>query len=60
MEWILCGNGIEVHQVQTGRTQPDRQDEEWSMPANVERREMIQRGIVIQEHLLLLLPSHRG
>ena len=34
-----CGNGIEVHQAQTGRTQPDRQDGEWSMPANVERRE---------------------
>ena len=34
-----CGNRIEVQQAQTGRTQPDRQDEEWSMPANVERRE---------------------
>ena len=33
------GNRIEVQQVQTGRTEPDRQDEEWSMPANVERRE---------------------
>ena len=33
------GNGIEVHQVQTGRTQQDRQEEEWSIPTNVERRE---------------------
>ena len=34
-----CGNGIEVHQVQTGRTPHDRQEEEWSIPTNVERRE---------------------
>ena len=33
------GNGIEVHQVQTGRTQQDRQEEEWSIPTNIERRE---------------------
>ena len=33
------GNGIEVHQVQTERTQQDRQEEEWSVPTNVERRE---------------------
>ena len=33
------GNGIEVQQVQTERTQQDRQEEEWSMPTNVERRE---------------------
>ena len=33
------GNGIEVPQAQTGRTQPDRQDVEWSMSTNVERRE---------------------
>ena len=33
-----CGNGIEVCQVPTGRTQLDRQ-EEWSMPTNVGRRE---------------------
>ena len=33
------GNGIEVHQVQMGRTQPDRQEEEWSIPTNVGRRE---------------------
>ena len=33
------GNGIEVHQVQTRRTQQDRQEEEWSIPTNVERRE---------------------
>ena len=34
-----CGNGIEVQQAPTGRSQPDRQEEEWSMPTNVERRE---------------------
>ena len=28
-----------MHQVQTGRTQQDRQEEEWSIPTNVERRE---------------------
>ena len=28
-----------MHQVQTGRTQQDRQEEDWSIPANVERRE---------------------
>ena len=36
---ISCGNGIEVHQVQTRRTQQDRQEEEWSIPTNVGRRE---------------------
>ena len=33
------GNGIEVQQAPTGRSQPDRQEEDWSMPTNVERRE---------------------
>ena len=33
-----CGNGIEVQQAPTGRSQPDRQEEDWSMPTNVERR----------------------
>ena len=28
-----------MHQVQTGRTQQDRQEEEWSIPTNIERRE---------------------
>ena len=28
-----------MHQVQTGRTQQDRQEEEWSIPTNAERRE---------------------
>ena len=27
-----------MHQVQTGRTQQDREEEEWSIPTNVERR----------------------
>ena len=33
------GNRIEVQQTPTGRTQPDRQEEDWSMPTNVERTE---------------------
>ena len=33
------GNGVEVQQLPTGRTQPDRQEEDWSIPTNVERRE---------------------
>ena len=33
------GNGIEVQQLSTERTQPDRQEEDWSIPTNVERRE---------------------
>ena len=32
-------NGIEIHQAPTYRSQPDRQEEDWSMPANIERRE---------------------
>ena len=34
-------NGIEVQQVPAGRSQPDRQEEEWPMPTNRERRENI-------------------
>ena len=33
------GNGMEPQQATTDRSQPDRQEEDWSMPANVERRE---------------------
>ena len=33
------GDGIEVQQAPTGRTQSDRQEEDWSTPTNVERRE---------------------
>ena len=33
------GNGIEAQQAPTDRSQPDRHEEEWSMPANVERME---------------------
>ena len=36
---LSCGNGIELQQAPTSRTQPDRQEEDWSMPTNVERRE---------------------
>ena len=33
------GNGMETQQATTDRSQPDRQEEDWSMPANIERRE---------------------
>ena len=33
------GNGIEVQQLQSERTQSNRQEEEWSTPTTVERRE---------------------
>ena len=33
------GNGIEVQQAPTDRSQPDRQGEDWSMPTNIEIRE---------------------
>ena len=33
------GNGREVNQVHTVRTQQERQEEEWSVPSNIERRE---------------------
>ena len=33
------GNGTEAQQAITDRSQPDRQEEDWSMPTNVERRE---------------------
>ena len=32
-------NGTEVQQALTGRSQPDRQEEDWSVPTNVEKRE---------------------
>ena len=51
------GNGREVNQVHTARIQQDRQEEEWSVPSNVERKKMIQRGMSHQE--LLLLPPQR-
>ena len=33
------GNGTEPQQATTDRSQPDRQEGDWSMPTNVERRE---------------------
>ena len=32
-------NGVEAQQAPTDRSQPNRQEEDWSMPVNVERRE---------------------
>ena len=37
------GNGIRAQQTPTDRSQPDRQEEDWSMPTNVERREDTER-----------------
>ena len=48
---ISQGNGIEVQQAPTDRSQPDRQGEDWSMPTNVERRENeIERHETSQAH----------
>ena len=33
------GNGVETQQTTTDRSQPDRQEEDWSMLTNIERRE---------------------
>ena len=33
------GNGVGAQQAPTDRSQPDRQEEDWSMPINIERRE---------------------
>ena len=38
-EDISQGNRIEAQQAPTDRLQPDRQEEDWSMPTNIERRE---------------------
>ena len=37
------GNGVGSQQAPTDRSQPDRQEEDWSIPANVERREDTER-----------------
>ena len=37
------GNGVGAQQAPTDRPQPDRQEEDWSIPANVERREDTER-----------------
>ena len=37
------GNGVGAQQAPTDRLQPDRQEEDWSIPTNVERREDIER-----------------
>ena len=51
------GNGIEVQQAPTDRSQPDRQGEDWSMPTNVERRENeIGRHVRLHKPLLLMFP----
>ena len=42
------GNGVRAQQTPTSRPQPDRQEDEWSLPANVERREDTGRCEAIQ------------
>ena len=37
------GNGVGAQQAPTDRPQPDRQEEEWSTPANIERKEDTER-----------------
>ena len=37
------GNGVGAQQAPTDRSQPDRQEEEWSMPTNIGRREDTER-----------------
>ena len=37
------GNGVGAQQAPTDRPQPDRQEEEWSTPINVERKEDTER-----------------
>ena len=37
------GNGVGAQQAPTDRSQPDRQEEDWSIPSNVERREDTER-----------------
>ena len=41
-------NGVEAQQAPTDRSQPDRQEEDWSMPTNVERRENTERHEISQ------------
>ena len=42
------GNGIGAQQAPTDRPQPDRQEEDWSIPINVERREDTERCEISQ------------
>ena len=50
------GNGIEVQQAPTDRSQPDRQGEDWSMPTNIERRENEIGRWRLHQPLLLMFP----
>ena len=47
------GNGIEAQQAPTDRLQPDRQEEDWSVPTNMERREN-----EIERHEISQAPPH--
>ena len=52
------GNGIRAQQAPTDRPQPDRQEEDWSIPTNIERREDTDRH-ENHKYLPLMFPSHR-
>ena len=42
------GNDMRAQQAPTDRPQPDRQEEDWSIPTNVERREDTERFETLQ------------
>ena len=50
------GNGVRTQQTPTDRPQPDRQEEDWSIPANVERREDTERHETSQVPSPLMIP----
>ena len=53
------GNSVGTQQAPTDRPQLDRQEEDWSIPANVERREDTERHEISQVPPPDVLPSHR-
>ena len=42
------GNGVRAQQASTNRSQPGRQEEDWSIPANIDRREDTERHETLQ------------
>ena len=54
------GNDVRAQQTPTDRPQSDRQEEDWSSPANVERREDMERHEASQAPLLMFpLPQKK-
>ena len=54
------GNGVETQPVKTDRTQLDRQEEDWSVPTNVERRENETERHEMSEALPPNVPPYGG